>query len=163
MEFWIVLQLLLDFILVMLFIYLLRCLKTGVQRDASDNVITRVVKVIEPLLKDAETVAKQFELQLHEKKVIINELNKKLDGKIMDLNLCVNRINSVNKVGLETPAFDTGFPEKKKEKIFRLYRNGASIEKISKDLSISRSEISLMINLHKRLKTTSKNSFPKVG
>lgn len=90
-EMWIAFQMIIDVVLIVLVLFSLKNLKLGMGKDASKAASARVIKMIEPLLKEADSTAKAFERHLEEKNQIIAALTEKLDNRIISLNLLLNR------------------------------------------------------------------------
>lgn len=162
-EFWIVFQ---AFVLLSLFliIWYYRKNARSVAEDkpvVEENKISgesadQIVKLIEPLLKEAESAAEIFESQILEKKQLIKQLNEKLDSRIISLNLLLNRADAclMNNANMKSEADVSGI----QEAILTLYKQGYTTGAISKELSVSEKEIDLVIGLKKKFLAMEKNS-----
>jgi len=86
-EFWVVFQIVVDLVLVILILYLLRSMRAGLHKDISREAAENLLQMIEPVLVEARSASKSFDTQLKEKSQLINQLNQRLDGRIITLNL----------------------------------------------------------------------------
>ncbi len=146
-ELWVAFQMFIDLVLVVLILYLLSNLRLGMQRDVSKEAYEDVVAMIEPLLKEAGNAAKDFEAQLQEKKKIINDLNEKLDRRILSINLLLGRAkNSFEKSVKLLPDLEMNVYDKH-ENILKLHKSGENTETIAKKLSLPKGEVDLVVNL----------------
>ena len=93
-KFWVAFQMAVDVMLLVLVVYFMRSLRAGSFRDMTKESGTRIIQMLEPLIRDADSTAKSFEKQLKEKKRLINQLNESLDGRIISLNLLLNRTDA---------------------------------------------------------------------
>ncbi len=149
-ELWVVVQMFIDFVLVVLILYLLRNLKSGVRQDVSKETYEYVVSLIEPLLKESKAAAELFETQLKEKNSLINDLNAKLDKRIVSLNLLLNRsettipTNNKNNTSATVNVYD------QQEAIWNMYEQGEKIVTIAKKLSMPKGEVELVVDLKKK-------------
>ena len=96
-KFWVAFQMAVDLVMVVMVVYFLRNLRSGSSssRELTREAGTQIIQILEPLLRDADATAKSFERQLKEKKRLINHLNESLDGRIISLNLLLNRTDAV--------------------------------------------------------------------
>ena len=96
-KFWVVFQMAVDLVMVVMVVYFLRNLRSGSSssRELNGEAGTRIIQILEPLLRDADATAKSFERQLKEKKRLINHLNESLDSRIISLNILLNRTDAV--------------------------------------------------------------------
>ena len=157
-EFWIVFQIC---VLLFLFLIIWYFLKNSRPVAVDNSKITsesadQIVKLLEPLLKEAESSAMVFESQILEKKQLIKQLNEKLDSRIISLNLLLNRADAclMNNVNLKTDIDVAGI----QEAILSLYKEGYTTGAISKELSLSEKEIDLVIGLKKKFLAMEKNT-----
>jgi hypothetical protein len=102
--------------------------------------------MIEPLIKETETVAKSFEAQLKEKKVLIHRLNEDLDSRIISMNLLLNRAKAYMD-GESGKSAATGQIYKQQEAILALYGQKYDVEAIAQKLSMPKGEVELVIDL----------------
>ncbi len=177
-EFYIVLQLLINLALVFLIVYFLRKMRAAMQKDASRDAARQVATMMDPLLKEADKVAHLFESQINEKKQIIDSVNDKLDSRILDLKFMLEKaektmkkaaenlagsdihvkkelIKDSNKVEVEEIEV---LPERKakplstqQDMIFELHNRGYNAEDIAKELSLLKREVNLALSLKKKL------------
>jgi len=59
-QIFIAIQIIMDFLLVIIVVYLLKNMKTGLQKEASAKATDHVFSMIEPLLAEADKTAKTF-------------------------------------------------------------------------------------------------------
>jgi hypothetical protein len=152
MEFWIVGQLVVDIVLLFLFVYLVRTINHRSSGNISDKTVGRLREVMEPVLRDAEKVAKKFESQLKTKQQTIRKLNEYLDDRTISLNLLLNRAElyleeSQEKDKKTAPKLHVVDQQKE---IIALAQKGLDSEKIAKQLSISVGEVELVLDLKKK-------------
>lgn len=167
MEIWIVFQLVIDLLWVVSIVYLLRKLRSVMQPNLSEKAADHVMKLLEPLLKDAEATAKTFEIQIREKNRLIKSLNEKLDARIISMNLLLNRVdayfaNSSGNAALDRtvegilsehdPVYD------QHQTIFELYLQGNGAETIAEKLSLPKGEIDLVLDLKKKFLKLGQNA-----
>ena len=152
MEFWIVGQIIIDIVLLLLFFYLIRMTNSPRSVNVAANTVNKLTEAIEPLLRDAERAAAEFESQLKEKHRIIRKLNEYLDDRIISLNLLLNRselysedLQEKNKTSQPKPHVVD-----QQKLILRLAQKGLDSESIAKKLSISVGEVELVLDLKKK-------------
>jgi DNA-binding NarL/FixJ family response regulator len=119
--------------------------------------VEAITTTLEPLLKDAHKVGRQFEAQLKEKQEIARRLNEHLDSHIISLNLLLNRAELCLVSGENTPT-----PERKttlrkdvydlQQEIITLSEKGLSAEKIANRLGIAEGEVTLVLDLKKKFR-----------
>ena len=85
-EFWLILQIVLDVGLILLFLYFVRRLSREKVPAGISNP-EDLIGIVEPVLSEARAVAEAFEDQLKEKQKIIKKLNTQLDNRIISMNL----------------------------------------------------------------------------
>lgn len=148
-------------VLLFLFLIIWYFLKNSRPAAVEDSKITsesadQIIKLLEPLLKEAESAALVFESQILEKKQLIKQLNEKLDSRIISLNLLLNRADAclLNNANLKTDIDVAGI----QEAILSLYKDGYTTGAISKELSVSEKEIDLVIGLKKKFLAMEKNT-----
>ena len=145
LKFLMFMQIGIDVAIVVVFILLIKKLKTF-KRDSSLN---QGLTIFESLLTDADNTAIQFKEQLAEKNLLINKLNKKLDKKIMSLNVLLNRADALLSDQIQTS--DAGEPSilsvSQEKEIIRLAQKGHNLESIADMLSIPKGEVMLVLNL----------------
>jgi len=67
-EFWVIIQIFIDLILIVIILYLLQNIKKILQSSISKDAAKKTIDMLEPLLQEADTTAKTFEKQLKKKK-----------------------------------------------------------------------------------------------
>lgn len=160
-EFWVVFQMILLLLLIAVLVRVIRSMKTApaVEKnvtegsDAAGMAAGKVLALLEPVLNEAETAAKIFESQIMEKKILIRDLNEKLDSRIISLNLLLNRADAC----LASKTFGTsdetspgaGISDMQ-EAILVMFEKGLTAQSIAEKLSVARKEVDLVIALKKK-------------
>ncbi|RPJ81834.1 MAG: hypothetical protein EHJ94_03495 [Deltaproteobacteria bacterium] len=150
-ELWVIFQIVVDFILVVLILWLLKNMKFRLQQDISKDTSEKVMEMIEPLLTQANHTATTFGKQLKEKNHLINKLNEKLDSRIISLNLLLNRTESLLGKGNENSESQSIDVYDQQESIIQMYVAGKSPSEIAKTLSLPKGEVALVLDLKKKL------------
>jgi hypothetical protein len=127
-------------------LFFIRGMKSGLRKEAAREASLQLLEMIEPLIKETETVAKSFEAQLKEKKVLIHRLNEDLDSRIISMNLLLNRAKSYMDGESGKPAA-TGQIYRQQEAILALYGQKYDVEAIAQKLSMPKGEVELVIDL----------------
>ncbi len=142
-------QICIDFAIIIVFIFLLRRL-AALNKDSSMH---KGLQIFESVLTDAEKAAAQFNRQLEEKKELINELNTKLEQKIMSINVLLNRADALLKDHLKA-----GDDQKKpvvsssqEREIIKLAKEGRDLATIADTLAISKGEVMLVLDLKTKI------------
>lgn len=152
-EFWVVFQMMIIMLLLLFLVLFVRNTMSGSAKgEADEDSAEQVVDLLEPLLKEAESAARVFESQIIEKKQIIKQLNEKLDSRIISLNLLLNRADaylSDSVVSEMERSGDAGTHEVQ-DSILTLYKEGVEAGEISRQLSVSKKEVDLVIRLKKK-------------
>jgi len=137
-----------DIIIVVVFIFLIRRLKSSHKGKSID----KIVKIFEPVLTDADKTAGQFKEQLEEKHILIRRLNEQLDKRIISLNVMLNRADLLLSrrrqkadVNDEPVSLDS-----QKTEIIGLAEKGHRAEEIATLLSIPEGEVKLVLDLKKK-------------
>lgn len=148
-EFLFIMMIVIDMLLILFLLYFVRNIRMSLQRDISAGAAEQVIRLIEPLFREAQTAAHDFEKQLKEKNRIINQLNEKLDSRIISLNLLLNRAD----LNLQSGAWgaDQAHVYDQQESIGRLLEKGFDSESIARELAMSKGEVDLVIDLKKKL------------
>lgn len=146
-EFWLVLQLLLDLLLVGLGFYFIRNRHADHHSAPSQEAAERLMGLLEPLLVEADKTARAFDTQLQEKNRLIQQIGERLDSRIISLNLLLNRADACGRMGTtHTPhVYD------QQQEIIALDRAGVDADAISSRLSLPRGEVDLVLDLHRKL------------
>ena len=110
-------------------------------------------QVLEPLLKEAEKVARQFEGQLKEKQCLISRLNKQLDSRIISLNLLLNQVE----VCLASHEKESWRENRQYKHVYDLQQEiidcgekGFSPQEIADHVGISKGEVRLVLELKRK-------------
>ncbi len=109
-EFWIGVQLIVDFIFVLLLFGLVRQFKKNgksginiddfddksyIPRDKTIKTANEIMEILEPLVHESKAAAKIFDQQIKEKKNIMQKLNDALDSRIISINLLLSRAETL--------------------------------------------------------------------
>jgi len=153
LKFLILAQIGIDIIIVVVFIFLIRRLKSSHKNKS----FYKVVKIFEPLLTNADKIAGQFKEQLEEKHILIRRLNEQLDKRIISLNVLLNRADVLlsqhrrqDDVNNKPVSLDSQQTE-----IIGLAKKGHRAKEIATLLSIPEGEVKLVLDL--------KNKFSQIG
>jgi len=149
-EFWAIMQIIVDLCLIVLFIVFVRQVKALGDRSGASGT-EHITDTLEPVLRDAQEVAGQFEVQLKEKQNIVRRLNEHLDRRIISLNLLLNRAEaSLASGGSKAARHKDKDVCHLQQEIITLSEKGLSSEKIANRLGIAKGEVSLVLDLRKR-------------
>jgi hypothetical protein len=149
-KFWVAFQMAIDLVLVLLIIYFLRYFRTGIPKDVSDEAVKRIIGMLEPLMLEADTTAKAFERQLKEKNRIIQQLNERLDSRIISLNLLLNRAETCRRVG-GGPEMQTHSDVYDQQKaIVDLFNSGHDVQAVAGKLDLPKREVEMVFNLKRK-------------
>ncbi|MGM0419108.1 MAG: DUF6115 domain-containing protein [Thermodesulfobacteriota bacterium] len=157
LKIWLALQLIIDFVLVAgIFWYLSR-----VKKELEDKIVnsssSKIQKKIYPFLSEAEKTSMQFDNLLKEKKKLVKDLNTTLDSRISSLTFLVNRADSIIKSGGDISFNgneEKNEPENREYKIIELYEQGLKSEDIARKIGISTGEVSMIISLRNKFKSS---------
>jgi len=174
-EFWIIILFIVNFILVV-FLFLvvkrINCINPlSVQphhtenHDAESDQAGHIIKMLEPLVKDAAKTARSFEVQIREKKRIIKELNEALDARVININLLLSRADEMQKkleaeqrmtnrqMSVNPDSFPVAPPDTmldQQNRIIEMFNMNFDVESIADKLSIPEGEVRLVIDLKKK-------------
>jgi hypothetical protein len=150
-KFWVTFQMAVDVVMVFLVIYFLRSLRSGSFRDMTQETGTRIIQMLEPLIRDADSTAKSFEKQLKEKKRLINHLNESLDGRIISLNLLLNRTDALFTSDFRGPvSADRKHVFDQQEAILEQFNKGHDAATAARTLSIPKNEVEMVYDLKQK-------------
>lgn len=137
-----------DIIIVVVFIFLIRRLKSSHKGKSFD----KAVKIFEPLLANADKIAGQFKEQLEEKHLLIRRLNEQLDKRIISLNLLLNRADVLlsRRRGKADVSNKPVSLDSQQTQIIGLAKEGHRAEEIATILSIPEGEVKLVLDLKKK-------------
>ena len=150
-RFWVAFQMAVDVVMVFLVVYFLRSLRSGSFRDTTQETGTRIIQMLEPLIRDADSTAKSFEKQLNEKKRLINHLNESLDGRIISLNLLLNRTDAL--FTSDFRGFVSGDRKHvfdQQEAILEQFNKGHDAATAARTLSIPKNEVEMVYDLKQK-------------
>lgn len=140
-----------DLVMVFLLIYFLRTLRVGSSREAVREAGTRIIRLLDPLLRDAESTAKSFEKQLKEKKRLIVQLNESLDSRIISLNLLLNRTDAMfNSDFRETVSTERKHVFDQQEAILEQFNKGHDAATAARELSLPKNEVDMVYDLKQK-------------
>lgn len=185
MELWISVLFMMNFVLVVFLFFLVRkvnrltpgpqiekiiqdhCSLGHQQRNNACQSAADIMEMVEPLVKEARDVARDFEIQIREKKRLIRELNDALDSRIISINLLLSRADALNRkmekkqqqsrFVQEYPPSQTVMPDQQ-NRIVEMYRQNIDMETIAQRLSIPKGEVQLVIDLKERFKAMETNA-----
>jgi uncharacterized membrane protein len=165
-QFWIAVQMILIIFLAFLLFRLaktVRALKRemagrnmdsdGKQKVLSSEGAEKILSLLEPLIREADSAARLFETQIMEKKILIRQLNDTLDSRIISLNILINRADAClasktfNASG--DPYATSGIGDMQ-EAILAMFSKGLDAQTISEKLAVARKEVDLVISLKKK-------------
>ena len=158
--FWVILQVLVDLLLIIFFIVFFRQFRASKARQASDG-IAAFPQVLEPLLKEAEKVAGQFEIQLKEKQRLVRRLNEQLDSRIISLNLLLNKAEAC----LASHEKESWGGKRQYRHVYDLQQEiidfgnkGLSLQEIANRVGISKGEVRLVLELKRKFQEIEESS-----
>ncbi|MCP4020503.1 MAG: hypothetical protein GY729_01555 [Desulfobacteraceae bacterium] len=112
-EFWIAVQLVIDFVLiVLLFLFVRRVNRINKYTSFTDSkenqpdgefaenaaaTANDIINMLEPLVVESKNAALSFDEQINEKKRLTKELNDALDSRIISINILLSRADSLLK------------------------------------------------------------------
>jgi hypothetical protein len=149
-EFWVVLQIMMDLVLILLLVFFFKHLQARMRAGAVGKAVEQVIGMLEPLLKEADSTARAFEVQLKEKHCLIDRLNESLDSRIISLNLLLNRSEAYLSGGSCGPAPAQGHVYDQQAAILELHKKGEDTEGIARKLAMPKCEVDLVIDLKKK-------------
>jgi DNA-binding NarL/FixJ family response regulator len=146
LKFLIFTQIGIDVVIIIVFILLIKKI-SFFKRNSSLN---KGIKKYESMLCDALKLSEQFKEQLEEKKHMIKMLNQHLEKRITSLNMMLNRTDALVFHNRQYSNAEKGFLDDQKKEIINLEKQGHSSEQIADTLSISREEVTLILDLKKK-------------
>ena len=149
---WVMIQMIIDLALVVLILYFVRNLKSGLSLNASKEAAGKLFGFFEPLLKEADVTAKAFEKQLKEKHRLIRNLNERLDSRIISLNLLLNRAEG-HLTTNATPSAAQSRPHHvydQQKAIVDLLKRGHDTDTVARKLSLPKGEVEMVSDLKKK-------------
>ncbi len=155
-EFWLIIQIVLDLCLVILFIYFVRQVRTmsaNLGSSIGSQKTKEITNTLESVLNDAKEVAGQFEVQLNEKKLIAKRLNEQLDSRIISLNLLLNRAEvRLEPNGIAVDGNNKSYKDARhlQQEIIAFSEQGDNPEKIADRLGVIKGEVELVLDLKKK-------------
>jgi DNA-binding NarL/FixJ family response regulator len=138
-----------DMVIIIVFILLIRRFKY-LNRSVS---FEKEIELFESLISDADKMAGEFKDQLEEKFLLVKRLNKKLDKKIVSLNVLLNRADAFLSSPLGQEKGDDAKPvslSARQTKILSMEKEGTGVEEIADRLSIPKGEVQLILDLSKK-------------
>jgi hypothetical protein len=149
-RFWVVLQMVIDLVLVILILYFIRSLKSGLSVSASKEAAGRLFGLLEPVLKEADATASAFEEQLKEKNRLIGNLTERLDSRIISLNLLLNRAEGHLSPGAAASERRPTHVYDQQKAIVDLLNKGHDTETVAQQLSLPKGEVEMVFDLKKK-------------
>lgn len=165
---WFAVQLLIDFLFVFGIIWYLLRIRREFEEKIFKSSSSKIKKMMQPFLSDAEKTSSKFDYQIKEKKRLIRDLNDTLDTRISNLTFLINRADNVLNSEMRTvpqtnfvvkesyasePVQEVKEPTNIERRILELYEKGYENERIAKDLGITIGEVSMIISLRKKFNT----------
>ncbi len=150
-ELWVIIQIFIDLILIVIILYLLQNIKKIIQDTMSKDAAGKTINMLEPLLKEADITAKTFEKQLKKKNELIDNLNERLDSRIISLNFLLNRAELQLSMGSDATSKNADKIYDHQEAISHLHMKGYDSKNIARKLSLPKGEVDLVIDLKNRL------------
>lgn len=126
---------------------------------------SEVLSLLEPLVKESESAAREFDSLIREKKKITKDLNDALDSRIISINLLLSRAGTLQRQMEEQQSRLRRSldhlpvqPQVKREpdvidqqnQIIELYRNNTDVDTIAEQLSIPKGEVQLVVDLKEK-------------
>ena len=130
-----IIQILADIIIIAIMFYILKQIK-----DKNYGDIKRVMDMIQQLCEESKRLSLEFEKNLNERKMIINSIISQIDNRILKLKELSALYN------FDSDGEKDNISEKTEE-IIELLSRGKSIEDIAKELSLSKEEVKLVVDL----------------
>ncbi|MCF8067769.1 MAG: hypothetical protein K9L30_04195 [Desulfobacterales bacterium] len=149
-EFWVICQMVIDLIIIGMILYFFRTLQAATYSKNLGVSVKHITSMLEPILKETHTTAKEFDIQLREKKRLIKELNEKLESRIISLNLLLNRADEYLKRADKIKVGEQLYTNDYQSEIIQLYEKGFDAEAIGNKVSMPTGEVELVINLKKK-------------
>jgi len=152
-EFWIVLLLAVNLCVITILFIFIRNLKNTIRDMIVGDAAEKVMDMIEPAVKETGILQSKFEDQLREKKLIISDLNRRLDDKIISLNILLKRTDEyLNRDVVKKRKEDVISSETRDQQqaVLDLFRDGFDSGYIADKLNLSESEVKLVIDLKKK-------------
>lgn len=141
-------QLGIDIILILVFVIVIRRLKSFNRMKSFD----RTIGAFQSFVSDADKIAVQFNDQLTEKNHLIKSLNEQMDKRIGSLNILLNRADIL----LSPKGEDVGGNDNKaissnnhQREIIAMAKEGCEVDEIANRLSIPKGEVKLVLDLKK--------------
>ena len=159
MEFWVIMLVVVDLLLIILFIVFMRKIK-AVKAGSMSSGVEPLPQALEPLLKEAKNVAEEFEVQLKEKQRLVRKLNDRLDSRIISLNLLLSRAEgclSLNDNGSTGADSSHRHVYDVQQEIIAHGEKGLGPQEIAERMGISIGEVKLVLELKKKFEEMEKN------
>ena len=158
LRFLILAQLGIDIVLILVFIMVIRRLRSFNKSKS----FVETIKTFQSFVSDADKIADQFNEQLTEKHEAIKRLNEQLDKRIGSLNILLNRADiMLSSKGEEVVghnnrdnvsnnnASNNHASNNHQTEIIRMAKEGCRLEEIAGRLSIPKGEVKLVLDLKK--------------
>jgi len=155
LRFLILAQLGIDIVLILVFIMVIRRLRSFNQSKS----FVKTIKTFQSFVSDADKIADQFNEQLTEKHQVIKRLNEQLDKRIGSLNILLNRADiMLSSEGEDVPGHNNrdNASNNHQTEIIRMAKEGCKLEEISGRLSIPKGEVKLVLDLKKTFSQSDK-------
>jgi hypothetical protein len=146
----ILLQLSIDFAIFVVFIFLIRRLRS---LDKGSSSLNTKLKMYESFLTDADNTSVKFKGMLQEKKDIIKNLNEQLEKRIKSLNTLLNRTETLlfKHRQNDQDGYVQDSLKNHTKKIVELAKKGFDLDYIAESLVIPKEEVMLVLDLKKKI------------
>jgi hypothetical protein len=110
-EFWFVVQLIIDLFIVLLFLIFIKRVgklrfdgqyqenqkgrQGKIKQEIAEKAADDIIEMLEPFVKESKLTADSFDRQIKEKRKLIGELNESLDSRIISINLLISRAEAI--------------------------------------------------------------------
>ncbi|MGC8719800.1 MAG: DUF6115 domain-containing protein [Thermodesulforhabdaceae bacterium] len=124
--------------------------KTSRHEEEAYEKAQALARSLTEIAKEHETIARQFEINLENKKLLIRDLTTQLDRLLTEAKEITSRLEKLLRAAqeIETGAhFNIKNPEH--EKIIQLAQKGFTIQSIAQQMQKPIGEVELIINLYK--------------
>ncbi|TWI72395.1 hypothetical protein LZ24_01537 [Desulfobotulus alkaliphilus] len=152
--YWVAIPMVANIFLIFFVILSLRRLMRRLEDEAVHKAVDRVLASLAPLVDQARDLSQSFDEQLREKQRLIQSLNENLDRRITALSLMVNRTEATLKAAESQR--HTSESMDLQGAVLDLADQGRDAERIARDLAVSPGEVSLILELKRKLDALSR-------
>ncbi|WP_179953070.1 DUF6115 domain-containing protein [Desulfobotulus mexicanus] len=152
--YWVAIPMVANIFLIFFVILSLRRLMRRLEDEAVHKAVDRVLASLAPLVDQARNLSMAFDEQLREKQRLIHSLNENLDRRITALSLMVNRAEATLK-SAESQRHNSESMDLQGA-VLDLADQGRDAERIARELAVSPGEVSLILDLKRKLDALSR-------